>query len=67
MNNEIEFSILNVYFGTLLPLYILCFLIVELYKMFNDLGFILFIVLIIICIKAAFIADNEARIWAKLI
>lgn len=65
MNDDIEFNILHIYLGTLVPIMIFKEILESLYIMFNNLGLICIFIVLIIYINVGFIVCNELRIWAK--
>lgn len=67
MNDEPEFSILNIYFGMVIPVFILHLLLVMLCQIFDSLYFISTIIMVIILTKALTIFDKELRIFAKVV
>ena len=67
MNDEPEFNILNIYFGTLLPVYIFHYILELLYSMFNHLGIIFVVIMCVLWFSVGMITYREMRVWAKVV
>ena len=67
MNDETEFSIINIYFGMLIPMFIFHWLLEMLCQIFNSLYFVSNIIIIIVFIVSLIIHYKELQIWAKVI
>lgn len=66
MKDKPEFSVVNIYFGMLIPFCIFHYLLETLCLIFNSLYFIAFIIEIIVAIKILMIFYNEMKIWARV-
>ena len=67
MNDEPEFSFINIYFGTLLPIYIFHYILELLYSMFNCLAWTNLFILIFVLFSALTTVNREVKIWAKVV
>ena len=67
MNNEPEFSVVNMYFGMFISFCIFNWLVEVLYQIFNSLYFIGNVIVLVVAIKMLMIFYNEMRIWARVI
>ena len=67
MNDEPEFSFINMCLGMCVPLLIFNCIFNILFQMFNNLGIIFVVIMYILYFRVGMIIYREMRVWAKVV